>query len=132
MPLYRSLPQSSEAFEIFPWGEIEQWSRELAEITLAPDTLEPWLRQWSQLSALVDETSTRLEIAITRNTADVTLSRRRQRFVDEIFTQVQHVDQQVKQQLLASGLSVGGFALPLRGKCLALERGKAPYPDRRI
>ncbi len=102
--MYSPLPQSSAAFEELQWAEIEPWYRELAETTLAPDTLERWLRQWSQLSALVDETNTWLEIATTRNTADETLSRHRERFLDEIFTHVQHFDQQIKQQLLASGL----------------------------
>lgn len=113
LSMYSPLPQSSEAFEALQWAEIEPWYRELVEATLAPDTLEPWLRQWSQLSALVDETNTWLEIATTRNTADETLSRRRERFLDEIFTQVQHFDQQIKQQLLASGLEPEGFAIPL-------------------
>lgn len=112
--MFISLPRTSEAFEMLSWAEIEPWYRQLAETTLAPDTLEPWLRQWSQLSALVDETNTRLEIATTRNTANEPSSRRRQRFLDEIFTHVQHFDQQVKQQLLVSGLEPEGFALPLR------------------
>lgn len=112
--MFTPLPQTSEAFELLSWAEIMPWYRELAETTLAPDTLEPWLRQWSQLSALVDETSTRLEIDTTRNTADETVSRRRERFLDEIFTHVQHVDQQIKQQLFASGLEPEGFELPLR------------------
>jgi len=112
--MYSPLPQTSEAFEALSWAEIEPWYRELAETTLAPDTLELWLRQWSQLSALVDEINTWLEIATTRNTADEALSQRRKRFLDEIFTQVQHFDQQIKQQLLASGLEPEGFALPLR------------------
>lgn len=114
LSMYSPLPQTSEAFEAFQWAEIEPWYRELVETTLAPDTLEPWLRQWSQLSALVDETNTWLEIATTRNTADETLSRRKKRFLDEIFTHVQHFDQQIKEQLLASGLEPEGFAVPLR------------------
>lgn len=112
--MLKPLPQSSEAFEALHWAEIEPWYRELAETTLTSDTLEPWLRQWSRLSALVDETNTRLEVAITRDIADETLSRRRQRFLDEIFTHVQHIDQQIKQHLLGSGLSMEGFALCLR------------------
>ena len=112
--MYSPLPQSSEAFEALPWAEIEPWYRELAETTLASDTLEPWLRQWSQLCALVDETTTWLEIATTRNTADETVSQRRKRFLDEMMTHVQLFDQQIKQQLIASGLEPEGFALPLR------------------
>src|SRR6266566_2252521 len=47
LSMFTSLPQTSEAFEILSWAEIEPWYRELAETTLAPDTLEPWLRRWS-------------------------------------------------------------------------------------
>lgn len=112
--MYSLLPQSSEAFEQLAWAEIEPWYQELAATTLSPDTLELWLKQWSQLSALVDETNTWLEISTTRNTADEALSQRRQRFLDEIFAHVQHFDQQIKEQLLASGLEPAGFALPLR------------------
>jgi oligoendopeptidase F len=112
--MYSLLPQSSEAFEQLQWAEIEAWYRELAATTLSPENVEPWLRQWSQLSALVDETNMWLEIATTRNTADETLSQRRQRFLDEIFTHVQSFDQQIKQQLLASGLEPEGFVIPLR------------------
>jgi len=112
--MYSPLPQSSEAFEALSWAEIEPWYRELADTTLTSETLDPWLRQWSQLSALVDETNTWLEISTTRYTADETLSQRRQRFLAEIFTHVQSFDQQIKQQLLASGLEPDDFAIPLR------------------
>src|SRR5260370_35858731 len=101
---YSLLPNSSEAFEQLPWAEIEPWYRELAATTLSPETLEPWLRQWSQLSALIDEVNVWLEIATTRNTADETLSQRWQRFLDEIFTHVQNLEQPIKQHLLQSGV----------------------------
>lgn len=111
---YSLLPQTSEAFEHIPWAQIELWYRELEATTLSPQTLEPWLRQWSRLSALIDETQIWLEIATTRHTADEALSQRRQRFLDEILMPVQNCEQQMKQQLLESGLEPEGFALPLR------------------
>jgi hypothetical protein len=46
--MFTSLPPTSEAFEILSWAEIEPWYRELVETKLSPDTLEPWMRQWSQ------------------------------------------------------------------------------------
>ena len=111
---YSLLPQTSEAFEHVPWVQIERWYRELEATTLSPKALEPWLRQWSRLSTLIDETQIWLEIATTRNTADEALSQRRQRFLDEILTPVQNCEQQMKQQLLESGLEPEGFAIPLR------------------
>lgn len=111
---YSLLPQTSEAFEQLSWAQIELWYRELEATTLSPRTLDAWLRQWSRLSALIDETNVWLEIATTRNTADEALSQRRQRFLDEIFTHVQKFEQQMKQQLLESALEPEGFAILLR------------------
>ena len=111
---YSPLPQTSEAFEQLSWAQIELWYRELEATPLSPRTLEPWLKQWSWLSALIDETQVWLEIATTRDTADEALSQRRQRFLDEIFTPVQNYEQRMKQQLLASGLSTEGLTILLR------------------
>ncbi len=111
---YRPLPESSEAFEQLPWAQIEPWYRELADTPISPTTLAPWLRQWSRLSALIDEVNIWLEIATTRDTADEKLSQRRQRFLDDIFAPAQNAEQQLKQQFFESGLQPEGFEIPLR------------------
>lgn len=112
--MFTPLPQTSEAFEVLSWSEIELWYHELTAIPLTQDVLLPWMAQWSQLSALVDETMRRHEIAATQNTADAELLRRKQDFNDTIYTPLQPYDQQIKEQLLASGLEPEGFAIPLR------------------
>jgi oligoendopeptidase F len=112
--MFTSLPQTSEAFESLSWAEIEPWYRGLLESPLAPETLRPWMVQWSDLSALVDETMRRLDIECTRNTADEERPRRKQRFMEEVYTPQQALDQQVKGRLLESPLEPEGFALPLR------------------
>jgi oligoendopeptidase F len=112
--MFTSLPQTSEAFEQFRWSEIESWYRELTEITLTQETLLPWMAQWSQLCALVDETINRHGLATTQDTADEERARRKQRFIDEIYTPLQPYEQRIKKQLLASGLEPEGFAIPLR------------------
>jgi oligoendopeptidase F len=109
-----SLPQTSEAFERLSWAEIEPWYRELLESPLSPETLQPWVARWSDLTALVDETMKRLEIECTQDTADEERPRRKQRFMEEVYTPQQVLDQQVKERLLASGLEPEGFAIPLR------------------
>ncbi|QBD76251.1 peptidase M3 [Ktedonosporobacter rubrisoli] len=111
--MYSPLPQSSEEFEQLQWAEIEPWYRELTATALSAENLKEWLGQWSQLSALVDEANTWLEVLTTCNTADEAISQRRQRFLDEVFAPVQSYDQQLKQQLLASGLEPENFAVPL-------------------
>jgi len=112
--MFTSLPQTSEAFERLSWAEIEPWYRELLESPLSPETLQPWVARWSDLTALVDETMKRLEIECTQDTADEERPRRKQRFMEEVYTPQQVLDQQVKERLLASGLEPEGFAIPLR------------------
>lgn len=112
--MFTSLPQTSEAFECLSWAEIEPWYRELLESPLASETLQPWMVQWSDLSALVNETMMRLDIGCTTNTADEERPRRKQRFMEEVSTPQQALDQQIKERLLASRLEPEGFALPLR------------------
>ncbi|GCE28121.1 oligoendopeptidase F [Dictyobacter alpinus] len=108
------LPPSSESFEQLSWSEIQPWYEELTATTLSQESVPFWLAQWSRLSELVDETLARLEIACTQNTADQEVVQRKQRFLNDISLPVQSYDQQLKQQLLASGLSPEGFSIPLR------------------
>lgn len=112
--MYTSLPQASEEFEQRSWAEIEPWYQELSSTALSAETLSPWLLQWSHLGALVDETITRHEIACTQNTADQERLLQKQRFQDEVYIHIQTYDQQLKQQLLESGLEPENFAIPLR------------------
>ena len=112
--MYTSLPRTSEEFEQRSWAEIEPWYQELSSTALSAETLSPWLLQWSQLGALVDETITRHEIACTQNTADPERPLRKQSFQDEVYIHIQTYDQQLKQQLLESGLEPENFAIPLR------------------
>lgn len=112
--MYTALPQSSADFEQMRWAEIEHWYRELLAVQLTATNVEGWLRQWSQLSALVDETNNWLQVLTTRDTANASYAQRRARFLDDLFCPIQSADQQVKTHLLASGLEPEGFAIPLR------------------
>lgn len=112
--MFTTLPKTSEAFEALHWAQIEPWYRELLDSPLEPATLRSWLAQWSDLSALVDETVMHFEIICTQNTADETRAKRKQSFMEEVHAPLQVLEQQVKERLLASGLEPEGFAIPLR------------------
>src|SRR5581483_10408086 len=112
--MFTPLPRTSEEFAVLSWAQIEPWYRELLHSSLSQATLQPWMMQWSDLSALVDEAMIRLEIVCTQDTADEERVERKQRFREEIYAPVQSLDQQVKERLLASGLEPDAFALPLR------------------
>ncbi|GER91196.1 oligoendopeptidase F [Dictyobacter vulcani] len=112
--MFSPLPQTSEEFELLAWPQIEPWYRELLQETLTPTSLSAWLKQWSDLSALIDETMVRFEISSTQNTADEDVARRKQQFLQQIYAPAQTQSQQLKEQLLASGLEPEGFTIPLR------------------
>ncbi|EFH80268.1 M3 family oligoendopeptidase [Ktedonobacter racemifer] len=108
------LPLSSESFEQLSWSKIKPWYDELIATTLSSETVPLWLSQWSHLSELVDETLARLEIACTQDTGDQEAVQRKERFLNNIALPVQSYDQQIKEQLLASGLTPEGYVIPLR------------------
>lgn len=112
--MFARLPTTSEEFSRLNWFEIEPWYSELAATTLSPETLQPWLGQWSDLMALTDETLVRFEIATTQNTEDTEVAQRKQYFMENVYISIQTADQQAKEQLLASGLQPEGFTIPLR------------------
>lgn len=110
---FSPLPLTSEAFGKLSWSQIEPWYHELLATELTSVTLDAWMVQWSQLSALVDETFVQHEIASTTNTADESRVQRKQQFMETIYLPVQDLDQQIKEHLLASGLTPEGFEVPL-------------------
>lgn len=112
--MFTALPPTSAEFEQLSWADIEPWYRELLAVRLAATNVADWLSQWSQLSALVDETNNWLQILTTRDTANESYAQRRARFLDDLFGPIQHADQRVKTHLLASGLEPEDFAIPLR------------------
>lgn len=112
--LFSPLPSTSETFEALSWSEIEPWYHELLNCPLAVETLDAWMAQWSDLSALLDEAMYMRDIACRQNTADEALVQRKQRFLTEIHAPAEELDQRIKERLLASELEPRGFAIPLR------------------
>jgi oligoendopeptidase F len=112
--MFTSLPSTSEAFSRLSWPSIELWYRELANTSISQSNLESWLTQWSDLSALVDETLANFEIATTQNTADEEVALRKQHFLEHVHIPLQAANQQLKEQFLASNLCPEGFDIPLR------------------
>ena len=105
------LPQSADAFT--SWAQAEPVVQDLLARTLTPATLDPWLADWTRLARLVHETYQRLYVATTVDTEDQESERRYYTFLEEIFPAAQAAEQQLKQQLLASGLEPENFVVPL-------------------
>ncbi|MGH2523885.1 MAG: M3 family oligoendopeptidase, partial [Anaerolineales bacterium] len=109
-----SLPQTPAELLEWTWPQIEPHYRALAERPLTADNVMQWLADWSRLSEHVNELFSRLNVAITVDTADAEAERRFNAFLDEIYPASQAAEQKLKEKLLASGLEPPGFEIPLR------------------
>ena len=105
---------SPTEFMTWSWSQIEPSYANLAARELNAATVAEWLGDWSRLSDLIDEAYNRLYVATTVNTADEEASGRFNHFLDTIYPAAQAAAQRLKQKLLASGLTVPGFEIPLR------------------
>lgn len=108
-----SLPESSLAFSIWSWQEIEPYYQELSARFLDAETVSAWLSDWTNLSDHVSERYARLSVAITANTTDSEAEAQYHAFLDYIYLPAQAADQKLKEKLLKSNLQPAGFDVPL-------------------
>ena len=108
------LSVTPQEFSHWTWSQIEPYYHELDKWQINAANLPGWLADWSQLSGLVYETYQRLYVSITVDTTDQSAQNRYNSFLDEVFAKSEAAEQKLKQKLLASGLEMEGFELPLR------------------
>jgi oligoendopeptidase F len=106
------LPQSADDFT--SWAQATPFIEDLLARTLSAATLDVWLADWTRLARLVQETHQRLYVATTVDTEDQEAERRYYAFLETIYPAAQAAEQQLKQQLLASGLEPDNFVVPLQ------------------
>jgi oligoendopeptidase F len=109
-----SLPKRYQDFLVLSWEDIHTFFKALEDVSLTHEVLPAWLKAWSDLSALLSESENRLYVAMTQNTADSEAESRYIAFVENITTPSKSAHQVLMRQLLASGLSVTGFEIPLQ------------------
>ncbi len=119
------LPTDARDALDWPWERFAPFYAELAERPLNAITLEDWLADWSQLSALVTEAYARLQVAFHGDTADGALEQRYLRFVAEVAPAAEVAEQRLRERLLACARVPAGMQVPLRGMRAAAELFRA-------
>ncbi|MCA9906731.1 MAG: M3 family oligoendopeptidase, partial [Anaerolineae bacterium] len=109
-----TLPHDYEGFSALGWPQIEAFCNELQNHPLSADNVADWLKGWSKLAELVDETSTRNYVATTVDTTDEAAEKRYLDYLENVITPWRAAEQRLKEKLLATGLQPEGFAIPLR------------------
>jgi oligoendopeptidase F len=108
------LSVTPQEFSHWSWSKIEPYFIELNKRKIDAANFAGWLADWSQLTGLVYETYQRLYVSITVDTTDQSAQNRYNAFLDEVFARSEASEQKLKEKLLASGLEMEGFELPLR------------------
>lgn len=108
------LPQTIQDFMKWTWDDIAPYGEALLQTDLNKNNVDAWLQEWTQLSELLGERYTRLEVATTQNTEDKESEAGMMDYLRNIYPEAQKVNQKLKQKLLASGLQPAGFEIPLR------------------
>ena len=103
-----------EELMVWDWAQFEPRYAELEKTKLTEVNISDWLRAWTAVSDVRDELYNRLYVAASVNTTDKESQKRFDNFMENIFPQAMAAEQKLKEKLLASGLTVPGFEIPLR------------------
>jgi oligoendopeptidase F len=95
------------------WADIAPYFDELAGRELAPENIEPWLREWSRLEELVTEAAARAMIAYTVDTSDRSKEADHLRFSSEILPHMEERSVALARKLLDTGYSTSALATTL-------------------
>lgn len=107
------LPKRVEAD--WQWENYQPFVQEMLDYDLTQDNLEAWLKQWTQLSYLIYDTRTELDVAATVNTADEVVEKKLHAFLENVIEPAMAADQQFKEKFLKSGLQAPeGFEVALK------------------
>jgi oligoendopeptidase F len=109
-----SYPKTTQDLLAWTWAEIEPLYKKLAKTDITASNVDAWLMDWSRLSEAIYEQNNRWAVATTVNTADKEAEKKYQENIDTIFTPSRPYDQQLKEKLLASGLTPAGMEIPIR------------------
>jgi oligoendopeptidase F len=105
---------TAEELMAWDWARFEPHYTALEEAELTEAAISDWLKNWTAVSDVRDELYNRLYVATSVNTADEKVQERFDYFMEKIYPQSMAAEQKLKEKLLASGLTVSGFEIPLR------------------
>ncbi|MCB1216760.1 M3 family oligoendopeptidase [bacterium] len=96
------------------WPELKSQLEELCDETPSAESVDAWLKRWTELAAQLSEYGTLTHLATMVDTRDAEAQQRYRDYIDEIDPQAKELDQRLKQVLLDSGVVPAGMEIPLR------------------
>ena len=105
---------TTEMLLILEWKDFAAHYASLENEAIHENNITDWLARWTAIGEILEELYNRAYVATSANTADKEAEARFDAFMENIYPHMMDAEQKLKQKLLASGLSVAGFEVPLR------------------
>jgi len=112
--MFQVIPKDPLIFQNWSWAQLNPYYQDLLDRELNRDTVDKFLRDWTQLIDTVSEIYARLSVAVTSDTSNESAEARYNRFLEDIYPRTQAANQSLKLKLLESDLEPEGFNNPLR------------------
>ncbi len=112
--MFETLPKNFIEVLDWPWEKYQSYVDDLISRELSVNNVHQFLADWTRFYEMETEVYVRLYLATSLDTTDESAQRQYHKFLDEIYPQALAAFQQLKEMLLASGLTVNGFEIPLR------------------
>ncbi len=96
------------------WPELKLQLEELTENAPTSESVDAWLRRWTELAVQLSEYATLVHLATMVDTRDESAHQLYADYIDTIDPQAKELDQRLKQILLDSGVVPAGMDVPMR------------------
>ena len=91
--MLKDLPTTPERLIAWTWSEIEPYYRELNSRSIAADSVDAWLADWSSVGKRIEELYARLSVGTSMNTADKAAEERMRKYLDTIYPNIMAAEQ---------------------------------------
>ena len=109
------LPATAEEAKTWTWEDnIKPYFDDLQSRELTPETIDEWMTDWTDISRVLGEVSSRARTATTQNTADEEAEAFLKHLLGAIFPPVMQAGNGLNKKLVESGLEPENFELPLK------------------
>ena len=83
--MFNTLPKTAQEFMTLTWAQIEPYYADLEARELNTGNVDAWLKDWTRLLELIDESYNRLYIATTLDTTDTAGVERFHAFLHDVW-----------------------------------------------
>lgn len=113
--MFSDIPTTYDEFQHWGWDKIEPYFRALESQEITESNVIGWLDDWARISNIIEESFSRLNVAVTVDTTDEAMEQRYNAYMEEVLQPARVADQRLKEKLIASGLEPEGYSIRLRG-----------------